>query len=135
MWVYAWSGFCMDRAEDSFSRFFPTMIMKTKSLGRSSKGLFRTHSDRISHHILIFRTICWQLLARAEIFYLLFEVVYLPSRFKFVYPAINLVFLGIIVKVKLPVKFCLRSCELFCLQISSDEKYFSLLVQDIVIEG
>ena len=35
-------------------------------------------------------------------------------------------FLGIIVKVKLPAIFCLHNLEWYCLQISSDAKYFFL---------
>ena len=41
------------------------------------------------------------------------------------YPTINLSFLGIIVKVKHPTKFCWHSFEWFCLQISSDANFFS----------
>ena len=39
------------------------------------------------------------------------EVVFKPCRLKFVYPTINLAFLGIFIKVKLPAKFCLHSFE------------------------
>ena len=39
---------------------------------------------------------------------------------------INLAFLGIIIKVKLPAKFSLHSFEWFCLEISSEAKYFIL---------
>ena len=51
---------------------------------------------------------------------------YWPCGLKFVYPMINLAFLGIIAKVHLPAKFYLHSFEWFCLQISSDAKYFFL---------
>ena len=61
----------------------------------------------------------------------LVEVVYWPCGLKLVYPIINLAFLGKIVKV--PVKFCLHNFEWFCLQISTETKYFSSLVQSIVI--
>ena len=61
------------------------------------------------------------------------EAVYWSCGLKLVYPMINLAFLGIIVKVKLPAKFSLHSFEWFCLQISSDAKYFSSLAQGIVM--
>ena len=93
----------------------------------SSEGVFWTPSDRISHHIHIVRTSFSWLPARSGIFCLLVEVVYWTSGLKFVPPMINLAFLGIIVKVRLPVKFCLHSFEWFCLQISSEAKYFFLL--------
>ena len=62
------------------------------------------------------------------------EVVYWPCGLKSVYPTINLAFVGLIIKVKLPAKFCWPSFEWFCLQISCDVKYFSSPVQCIVIE-
>ena len=80
--------------------------------------------DRIPHHIHIFRTSCIQLPARSGIFCLLVKVVYWPGNLKFVYPMITLSFLGIIVKLKLPAKFCLHCFEWLCFQISSDTKYF-----------
>ena len=48
----------------------------------------------------------------------------LSSGLKFVFLTKNLTFLEIIVKPKLPAKFCLHSFEWFCLQISSDPKVF-----------
>ena len=98
-------------------------MWKTKFLGTSSEGLFRT-PDRISHCIHIFKTSCSQLPARSGIFCLLFEVVYWPCGLKFVYLMINLAFRGIIFKVKLPTKFCLHSFEWFFLQIICEAKYF-----------
>ena len=38
-------------------------------------------------------------------------------------------------KSKLPAKFCSHSFEWFCLQIRRDTKYFSSLVQGILIKG
>ena len=75
-----------------------------------------------------------QLPARSGIFCPLVEVVYCLCGLIFVYLTINLVFLEIVVKVKLLVKFCLHSFKWFCSQINSDAKYFSSLVQGIVIE-
>ena len=92
--------------------------------------VFRTPSNRISH---IVRTANNQLPAKSGIFCLLVEVVYWPCSLKFVYPMINLAFLERMIKVKLRAKFCLHSFEWFCLQISSDAKYFPSLVQGIVI--
>ena len=99
-------------------------ILCNKFLGTSLERLFWT-PNRISHRIYIVRTFCSWLPARSRIFCLLVEVVYWPCGLKFVYPTKNLAFLEIIVKVKLPVKFCLHSFEWFCLQIS-DAKYFFL---------
>ena len=56
-----------------------------------------------------------------------------PSGLKFVYPTINLAFPGIIVQFKLLGKFGWHSLEWFCRQIS-DVKYFSSLVQGMVID-
>ena len=84
-------------------------MWKTRFLGTFSERLFRTSSGRISHRIHSIGTSCSQLPARSGIFYLLIEVVYWPCDLKFVYPTINLTFLGII--VKLPAKFCLHSFE------------------------
>ena len=107
---------------------------KTKFLGTSSEGLFRTPSERISHCIHLVRTPCSQLPARSGIFCLFVEVVYRSCGLKFVYRTINLFFYWILVKVKFPAKFCWHSIELFYLQISSDSKYFFFLFQGIVIE-
>ena len=63
----------------------------------------------------------------------LVKVVYWSCGFEFVYPTINLVYLGIIFKDKLPVKFWGFKC--FCFQIKSLAKYFSSLIQGIVIEN
>ena len=49
-----------------------------------------------------------------------FVEVYWPGGMKFVYPTINLAYLGIIVKGKFSMKFSLRSFECFRLQISSE---------------
>ena len=59
------------------------------------------------------------------VFSILVEVVYWPCSLKFVYPTINLAFLEIIVKLNFLWNFA-RSFEWFCLQISSDAKYFFL---------
>ena len=100
---------------------------KTKFLAKSLERLFWSPSVRISHPIHIVWTFCSPLAVRSRIFCLLGEVVYRPCGYKFVYPMMNFTFLGITVNVKLPVKFCLHSFEWFCLQISSDAKYVSLL--------
>ena len=86
---------------------------KTKFLGTPSEGLFWTPSDRISHSIHIVRTSCSQLPTDLGFYCLLVKVFYWPYGLKFVYPTINLVFLGITVKVKLAAKFCLHSFEWF----------------------
>ena len=91
----------------------------------SLEGLFQTASNRTFHHIHIVRTSCSQLSARSEIFCLLVEVIYWPYGLKFVYPMINLAFLGIIVKLKFLKNFAC-SFTWFCLQIRSDAKYFFL---------
>ena len=98
----------------------------TKFLEMSSEGLFQIPSNRISHRIHIVRKYCCRLSARSGIFYLLFESVYWPCGLKFVYPTINLAFLGIIVKVKLPEKFCWHIFEWFCAQINSNPRCFFL---------
>ena len=100
-----------------------TVHMKDQVLGNVFGWTF---SNRIFHCIHIVWTSCSQLPAWSEIFCLLVEVVYWACGLKFVYPTINLAFLGIIVQVKSSVKFCLHSLEWFCLQISSDAKYFFL---------
>ena len=69
--------------------FILQSMWKTKFLGMSLEGLFRTPSHRISHHIHIVRTSYSQLLARSGIFCLLVEVVYWPCGLKFEYPMIN----------------------------------------------
>ena len=100
----SWCGFMLDLDSvwaplkilllDSFQR----CTGKTKSFGISLEGLFRT-PDRISHRIHIVRTSCSQLPARSGIFCILVEVIYWPCGLKFVYPAINLAFLGMILKL------------------------------------
>ena len=121
MWVYVCSGFCIGTAEDSSLRFFTMIHVKDQVFGNvfreSFSGLFLWESLSASSLSGNF--------AASGIFYLLVEVVYWPCGLKFVYPIINLAFLGII--VKLPAKFSLHSFEWFCLQISSDTKYFFLL--------
>ena len=83
-----------------------------------------TLSNWISNHIYTVMTSCSQLPVRSGFFCFHVEVGHWPCGLKFVYPMINLAFLGIIVKIKLPAKFCLHSFEWFCLQISSDARYF-----------
>ena len=99
-------------------------MWKTKFLVKSFEGFFRTSFSRILHCIHIVRTSWNQLPVRFGIFCRLIEVVYWPSGLEFVYPMINLAYLGII--VKLSAKFCLHSLEWFCLQIRNDTKYFPL---------
>ena len=89
------------------------------------RGHFWTPSDIISHCIYIVRTSCCQFPARSGIFCLLVEV-YKPCDLKFVYPTVNLAFMGIIVKVKLPAKFCRHSFKWFSFQRSSDANYIFL---------
>ena len=64
-----------------------------------------------SHGVIIVRTSCSRLPVRSGIFCPLVEVVYRPCGLKFVYSMINLVFPGIIVKIKLLAKFGLDSLE------------------------
>ena len=98
---------------------YPTVHMKDQVLGNVlGAGLFRTPSDRISYRIHIVRTSCSQLSARYGMFCFLVEAVYWPCGLKFLYPTINLAFLELIVKVKLPVKFCLHRFEWFSPKIS-----------------
>ena len=92
----------------------------------SLERLFQILSNRISHCIHIIRTSCSQLRAGSVIFCLLVEVVYWPCCLKFVYPRINLTFMGLILKSKLPVKFWLDNFEWFYFEISSEAKYFFL---------
>ena len=139
VWVYALSGFCMGTTEDPSLRFFATMHVKDQVLGNVFRGTFsdsfqQNLSPPPHHRLPIVRTSCSQLLVRSEIFCLIVEVVYSSCGLKFVYPTINLNFLQIIVKIKHLVKFCLHSLGWFCLQISNDAKYFSPLVQAILIE-
>ena len=60
---------------------------------------FQTPSDRISHCIHIDKTSCSQFFVPSGIFCRLVVVVYWPCDLKFVYPMINLFFLGIILKL------------------------------------
>ena len=105
--------------------FILLSLWKTKFWGMSLEGLFQT-SDSITHRTHIVRTSCRQLLTRSGIFCPLVDVVYWLCGLKFVYPKINLAFLGIIVEVKLPAKFYLHSFEWFCLQINKWCKIFFL---------
>ena len=112
----------MTRAEIDW--LYPTVHEKDKFLRTSSGRLLRASSDKIFHCTHIVRTFSNQLLVRSGVVCLLVEVVYWPCGWKFVCPTINFAFLGIIIKAKLPAKFYLHSLERFCLQISSDAKYF-----------
>ena len=90
-------------------------------LWRDFFGLLPTESHiafTLSGHLEI------KLPAGSGIFCPFLEAVYWPCGLKFVYPIINLAFLWIINKVKLPAKFCLHSFEWICFQINSDGKYF-----------
>ena len=99
---------------------------RPSSWERFRMDFFRTSFDRISHRIHIVRMSCSQLPTRYGILCLLVVVVYQLRGLKFVYPTINLAFLGIIIKVKLPARFCWHSFEWFFRQISSDAKYLFL---------
>ena len=125
--VHVRSGFCMNTGEDTSLRFFATIHVKDQVLGNALRGIFRSLFDRISHHIHIFRTSCSQPLARSWNFCLLVDVVYWTCGLKFMNPMTNLSFLGIIATVKLASKLCLHRFEWFCLPVSSDTKYFTLL--------
>ena len=123
IWIlygYSWRSFLKILCNDVLERL------------NSWEGL-RSLSNRISHRIHIVRTPCSQLPAKSGIFCLLLEIVYWPCSLKIVNPIINLAFLGIIVTVKQPAKFCLYNFERFFFQIS-DVKYFSSLVQGTVID-
>ena len=113
VWVYAWSGFCMFTAEDPSLRFFATMHVKNQVLGNVFGGNFLNPSDRISHCIHIVRMSCSQLPAWSRIFCFLVEVVYWPCSLKFVYPTINLAFLGIIVKLTFVQNFVCTVLNVF----------------------
>ena len=113
---FVWSRSCMGTAEDPFFK----IICNNAGERLSSWECFQRDIFRlltISYCIHIVRTSCSQLPARSEIFCLVVEIVYWHCDLKFVYPMINLAFLGIIVKVKLGAKFCLHSFKWFCLQI------------------
>ena len=84
----------MGTVKDISLRYFAMMHVRDQVLGNVFGGNF---SDRISHCIHIVRISCSQLPARTGTLCLLAEVVYPPCGLKFVYPMINLVFLGIIV--------------------------------------
>ena len=112
----------------------PSIRERPSSWERLGRDFFRITSERISHCIHIIRTSCNQLPATSGISTFLLSFFYWPCSLKFVSPTINLTFLGIIGKVKLPAKFCLHSFEWLCLQLSNNAKYFSFLVQGIVIE-
>ena len=116
VWIlfeYSWRAFCKILCNDACER--------PSSWEHLWKDFFR-----IFHRIHIVRTSCSQFPARSGIFWLFVEVVYLSCDLKFVYQIINLAFLGIIIKVNLPAKFCLPSFEWYYLHISSDAKYFFL---------
>ena len=103
---------------------YHTVLVKDQVLGRSSEGLFRT-PDRISHRIHIVGTSCNQLVIWD----------FLPACWgclltpftEICVPNDKLDFSGDNYQIKLPAKFCLHSFEWFCLQISSNTKYFSFL--------
>ena len=106
VWIYVWSGFCMGKAEHSSLRFFATMHMKDQVLGNIFRGTFLdSFWQNLSLH-----PHCQNILLSTSsgIFWLFVEIVYWLCGLKFVYLMVNLAFLGIIVKVKLPVKFCLQ---------------------------
>ena len=118
--VYAWSDFFIGTAEDPSLRFFAMNHGKDQILGNVFGGDFFGFLPTESLTVSALSGLS----ARSGIFCLLLEVVYWPSGLKFMYPMKNLAFLGIIVKVKLPAKFCMHSFEWFCLQIDCDTKYF-----------
>ena len=115
---------------------YPTVHVKDKVLRNVLGGIFsesfRQNLSLHPHCQVILQSTSSQIW---DFFFLLVEVVYWPSGLKCVYPTINLAFLGIIVQVKLPAKFCLNNFEWFCLLISSVTKSFSSLVQGIVMRN
>ena len=117
VWVYVWSGFCMDTYEDLSLRFFAMMTVKDQVLGNVF-GLLPTESLTLTGHLVV------NFLPDLEFSAFLLRLVYWLIGLKFVYPTIKLTFLGIVVKV--PAKFCLHIFEWFCLQISNDATYFFL---------
>ena len=125
MWVYAWSGFCMGTAEDPL-RFFAMMYVKDQVLENVFKGTFSDSFWRNLSLHLHCQDIAVNFLPDLELSAFLLRFFYWPCGLKFGYLMINLAFLGIIVKVKLLGKFCLHNFEWFCLQISSNIKYFFL---------
>ena len=120
-WVYAWSGFCMGTAEDSSLRFFVTMHIKVLGniFGGTFSGSFQQNLSPHPHcqdiwqstscQIWDFLPSCWDYLLTRWL-----EICVSNGKFGF---------LRIIVKVKLPAKFCLHSFQWFCVYISSDTKY------------
>ena len=110
----------MTRAEIDW--LHPTVHVKDQVFRRDFFRLLPT--ECLCIHIV--RTSCCRLPVRSGIFCLLVEVVHWTFASEFVYLTINLPFLGIIVKIKLPSKLCFQSFEWFCLQIRNDTKYFPL---------
>ena len=101
--------------EDSSLWFFVTKHMKDQVLENVFGGTFlgssRQNLSLHPHcHDILQSTSC-----RSGFFCLHVSIVYWSCGLKFVYPTINLAFLVMIIKVKLPAKFCLHSFEWFCL--------------------
>ena len=143
LYGYSWRSFAMMYVKDQvlwnvFGGTFSNSFRQNLSLHPHCQDVFQSTSCQIWD----FLPSCWGCLltlwleipARSGIFCLLVEVIYWPCGLKFVYPMINLAFLGIIIKVKFSTKFCLHSFKRFCLPISCDAKFFSSLVKGIVIE-
>ena len=97
---------------------------KTKYFGGTFSDSFWQNLSAHLHLQDILQSTSYQI----RIFCHLVEVVYWPCGLTFVYPTLNLAFLGIIVKVKLLVKFCLQDFV-----SKSVTKYFSSLFLGIVI--
>ena len=108
VWVFAWSGFCIGTTKDLSFRFFATMLVKDQVPGNVFRGtffdFFRQNPSPYTHCQDILQSTPCQV-----------EFVYWSCGLKFVYLTIDLGFLGIIEKFKLPAKFCLRNFEWFCL--------------------
>ena len=95
---------------------------KTKFLGTSSEGLFRIHSDRISHRIHGVKTSScqiWDFLPSCWGYLLtLWLEIYVPND--------KLGFSGVIIKLNSQRNFACTVLNDFCLHISIDAKIFFL---------
>ena len=98
-------------------------MWKTKFLGTSLEGLFRTPSTRISLSIQIVRIYCSQLPVWSGIFLPFCWSCLLTLWLENCVPNDEFCFSGIIVKVKLPAKFCLHS---FWRILSSNKQWWKI---------
>ena len=114
----------MIRAEIDW--LYPTMHLKNPVLGNIFRG---TSSDSFRQNLSL-HPYCQDILQSTSCHIRDFLPSYcgglLTCGLKSVYPTINLPFLGIIVKVKLPAKFFLYNFEWFYLQMNSYAKSFFL---------